>query len=102
MKLLLCLFLCVCAFQMTLVNSGAITDRIKSTYSNVKQSVKCGLHQAKSLLIEHEHDEDPCQKSQSNNKVGDDNGNGKSITPVVDLPNEEIITEAGFGRSGRE
>jgi hypothetical protein len=70
---------------MTLVNSGAITDRIKSTYSNVKQSVKCGLHQAKSLLIEHEHDEDPCQKSQSNNKVGDDNGNVEMYLSILDL-----------------
>jgi hypothetical protein len=70
---------------MTLVDSGAITDRIKSTYSNVKQSVKCGLHQAKSLLIEHEHDEDPCQKSQSNNKVGDDNGNVEMYLSILDL-----------------
>jgi hypothetical protein len=70
---------------MTLVDSGAITDRIKSTYSNVKQSVKCGLHQAKSLLIEHEHDEDPCQKSQSNNKIGDDNGNVEMYLSILDL-----------------
>ena len=63
MKSLLCVVICVCLLQVTLVESGAIIEKIKSGASKVKQGVHCGFHKAKSVFVEHEHIKDPCDFS---------------------------------------
>ena len=69
---LLCLVICICVLQATLVESGLIFDKLSAGVSKVTQDIKCGIHKTRNVFSHHDHEKDPCDLSgPTNNKVDD-------------------------------